>query len=134
VLFPAEVLRQRKGACLDYSVLLAALMERAGLRPLLVFVEGHAMIGAWLTPPEAAGLSVESPILADRRELEGLLAEGLVGVYNSTSFFGRRDWSLDKARQDARPYLQRFNFCLDVAAARPGRDGRPGITPINFTR
>ncbi|NQX12374.1 DUF4011 domain-containing protein [Microbacteriaceae bacterium VKM Ac-2855] len=44
---PAEVLDYRLGTCLDTSVVVAAALERVGIRPLLFVVEGHAFAGYW---------------------------------------------------------------------------------------
>jgi len=44
---PHEVLVGRLGTCLDTTVTLAAALERVGIRPLLVVVEGHAFLGYW---------------------------------------------------------------------------------------
>ena len=47
VLFPDEVLASCRGCCIDIATLTAAMLERAGLNPLIVLVQGHAYSGAW---------------------------------------------------------------------------------------
>ncbi|GAA0962131.1 DUF4011 domain-containing protein [Frigoribacterium faeni] len=44
---PHEVLVGRLGTCLDTTVTLAAALERVGIRPMLVVVEGHAFLAYW---------------------------------------------------------------------------------------
>ncbi|TCK21370.1 DUF4011 domain-containing protein [Pseudonocardia endophytica] len=44
---PGEVLDGRIGTCLDTVVTMAAVLEQAGVRPLLWVVEGHAFLGYW---------------------------------------------------------------------------------------
>ncbi|WP_369134104.1 AAA domain-containing protein [Modestobacter sp. I12A-02662] len=44
---PGEVLGERSGTALDVVLTLAAACERAGIRPLLWIVEGHAFLGHW---------------------------------------------------------------------------------------
>ncbi|GAA4129628.1 DUF3320 domain-containing protein [Nocardioides fonticola] len=44
---PTEVLEGGLGTCLDTTVVLAAALEQAGLRPLLWVIEGHAFLGYW---------------------------------------------------------------------------------------
>jgi hypothetical protein len=44
---PGEVLDGRIGTCLDTVVVMAAVLEQAGVRPLLWVVEGHAFLGYW---------------------------------------------------------------------------------------
>lgn len=49
-----QVLDDRFGTCLDTSVLYAAALEQAGLRPLLWLPDGHAFVGYWTV--EDAGI------------------------------------------------------------------------------
>jgi hypothetical protein len=44
---PAEVLDGRVGTCLDTTVVLAAALEQAGIRPLLWVLKSHAFLGYW---------------------------------------------------------------------------------------
>lgn len=44
---PMEVLEGRSGTCLDTTVVLAAALEAAGIRPLLWVLEGHALLAYW---------------------------------------------------------------------------------------
>ena len=48
----AEMFVGRVATCLDYSVLLAAVLEKAGLEPVLMIIPGHAMVGCWLLSRE----------------------------------------------------------------------------------
>lgn len=42
---PRETLREKRGVCLDFSCLVASVLEGMGLNPVLVFPPGHAMVG-----------------------------------------------------------------------------------------
>ena len=42
---PSETLREKRGVCLDFSCLVASVLEGMGLNPILVFPPGHAMVG-----------------------------------------------------------------------------------------
>lgn len=44
---PGEVLLDRVATCLDLVVVMAAVLEQAGVHPLLWLVEGHAFLGYW---------------------------------------------------------------------------------------
>lgn len=44
----ADTLAQRRGTCLDLSVLQAAVWEHVGLHPVIVLVPGHALLGCWM--------------------------------------------------------------------------------------
>ena len=52
---PAEVLDGRQGTSLDTTVVLAAALEQAGLRPLVFVVHGHAFLGYWRDEHSLAG-------------------------------------------------------------------------------
>jgi hypothetical protein len=45
VRLPGEAWRNRRANCIDSSVLIASVLERLGLRTLIVLVPGHAFIG-----------------------------------------------------------------------------------------
>ncbi|MEO7323927.1 MAG: hypothetical protein ABIW82_03780 [Dokdonella sp.] len=40
-----EVWRDRRANCIDSSILIAAVLERLGLRPFIILVPGHAFVG-----------------------------------------------------------------------------------------
>jgi hypothetical protein len=46
---PRELLIEKLGTCIDFSLLFASLMENLGLHPLIVVIDGHAFNGCWLT-------------------------------------------------------------------------------------
>ena len=48
VRMPEEVLKNRKGTCLDLAILFAACLEEVGFHSILVFIEGHAYSGFFL--------------------------------------------------------------------------------------
>ncbi len=45
-----KVLTEKTGTCLDTSLLMASCLEETGIYPVVVFLKGHSMVGAWLTP------------------------------------------------------------------------------------
>ena len=53
---PTDVLDGHTGTCLDTTVVLAAALEQAGIRPLLWVVEGHAFLGYWREPAALDGI------------------------------------------------------------------------------
>lgn len=59
---PDEVLRDnRQGTCLDTTVVYAAALEFAGLRPLLWLTDGHIFVGYWRTPDQGVDTSLTAP-------------------------------------------------------------------------
>ena len=45
---PADVLKDRKGTCIDLTLLFAALLEEVGLKPIIVVEYDHAFVGVFL--------------------------------------------------------------------------------------
>lgn len=45
-----KVLSEKLGTCIDTSLLMASCLEKIGINPIIVFFNGHALVGAWLTP------------------------------------------------------------------------------------
>jgi len=48
VLSPWQVITNRRGTCLDTTVLLAACFERIGLHSVVFLINGHAFVGFWI--------------------------------------------------------------------------------------
>ncbi len=53
--------------CRDTALLLAGVLEQAGLNPLLVLTKGHAFVGVWLQPVEFASLITDEAAALRRR-------------------------------------------------------------------
>lgn len=71
---PADILERKTGTCLDLTLLYAAVLEQAGLNPLVVLVEGHAFVGLWLKSEEFSTAVVDDmQVLRKRRDLEDLI-------------------------------------------------------------
>lgn len=114
VLFPDELLTSRRGCCIDIATLTAAMLERVGLNPVLLMVEGHAFAGVWLSEIQA-----RQPILRDAEVVAGAVRDGALLVWNSTSYFkGEDERGFETAEQDGLRYLSKFRYLLDVAACR----------------
>lgn len=45
---PEEVLKDKKGTCLDLAILYCACLEEVGFNPILVIIDGHAFAGFFL--------------------------------------------------------------------------------------
>lgn len=52
----SQVFQGRVGTCLDTALLFAAVLEQAGLNPVLILTRGYALCGVWLQPQEFAQL------------------------------------------------------------------------------
>ncbi len=76
---PGDVLTWRVATPLDAVVVLAAALERAGIRPLLWLAEGHSFLGYWREERSA-----ESAATTDVVPLVNLVDLGLVGLVETT--------------------------------------------------
>src|SRR6185437_14978108 len=71
---PSDVLERKTGTCFDLSLLYAAVLEQAGLNPVVVLTRGHAFVGLWLKQEEFSSAIIEDmQVLRKRRDLEDLL-------------------------------------------------------------
>jgi very-short-patch-repair endonuclease len=71
---PGDVAERRTGTCFDLTLLYAALLEQAGLNPLVVLTRGHAFVGLWLRAEEFSTAVVDDmQVLRKRRDLEDLI-------------------------------------------------------------
>ncbi|MBB2202325.1 DUF3320 domain-containing protein [Gluconacetobacter tumulisoli] len=70
---PSQVVDERLATCLDTTVLFAACLEAAGLRPLIVLTRGHAFAGFWLSQQDAGASIVQDlPAIRNRLKLDDL--------------------------------------------------------------
>jgi very-short-patch-repair endonuclease len=122
VSFPAQIVAERFGTCLDLALLFAACCERAGLHPLVLMHEGHAYTGCWLeerTFPEPAAEGADALQQVRKHETESLLT-----VFETTLVAGETPGVLADAERAAHAHLQTekpFRLALDVRRARIAR-------------
>lgn len=71
---PSQIESAKVATCLDSTLLLAAAFEQAGLNPLVVITQGHALVGLWLQPEDLSSVVVdEGEILRQRIPLNELI-------------------------------------------------------------
>lgn len=119
------VLEEKKGTCLDLSVLYCSCLESIGLNPLLVLVKGHAMAGCWLEM-ETFSDSLQYDVTAiTKRTAHGIDA---MSVVECTAFVAGRATDFDKSEKlaaDALSNAADFCFAVDIMRTRSG-----GIRPV----
>ncbi len=76
---PTQVLDERVGTCLDTVLTLAAVLEQAGIRPLLWIVTGHAFLGYWRQEESLANI-----VLTEAAAVVNLVDLGLIQVVETT--------------------------------------------------
>ncbi len=116
---PDAILEHRMGTCLDLVTLIAACLEQAGLNPLIIILEGHAVVGVWLIDrcfPDAAS---DDPIrLRKRVQLDEICLLEATGAAAAPPM----DFE-EAARAGARRIEngRDFEFAVDIKAARIAR-------------
>ncbi len=112
---------ERLATCLDTSLLLAAAWEQAGLHPVILFSEGHAFCGVWLTPKDF-GAVTEPDIVAVRKAIQ---AREFVAV-ETTLLTKRPTIGFEEAVGAGRARLSEqreheFVLAIDISRARSAR-------------
>jgi len=113
---PEHLLDRRLGTCMDTTTLLAACFEQAGLRPVVIFVEGHAFPGVWIVDK-----SFDEPVTPHASLLLNRISLGEFLVVESTAITKDPPPQFETARHQARLHLQkesRFLHAVDIRAAR----------------
>lgn len=112
---PDRILSERLGTCLDLACLSAAVLEQAGLHPLLLLTGNHAFVGLWLiedTFPEPVG---EDGLRVSKR-----VELGEILVFDPTRATDRRSTFRD-AVTAAKAHLSHsedIHFVIDVKTCR----------------
>ena len=71
---PSDILDRKTGTCFDLSLLYAAVLEQAGLNPVVVLTRGHAFVGIWLKHEEFSSAIVDDmQLLRKRRDMEDII-------------------------------------------------------------
>ena len=125
---PGQIVEGGLATCLDGALLFAAAIEQAGLFPVLVIVEGHAFVGAWLQPQEFATLLVpDAAALRKRVSLDELvLFETTLATGASPAGFARAVAAANRLIDEEREPT--FVVAVDVRRARMQR-----IRPLAMT-
>ena len=111
-----EIFDNKRGTCLDLSILLASLLEAVGLNPLLVLIPGHAFVGCWTVDiefPFATANLLETPEL-----LQAIQKDYLVLLNSTTLCDHTRLSKFEEAVAHAFHYVNQ-----QLAAVRQGRNG-----------
>jgi hypothetical protein len=112
------IMDQKLSTCLDLSLLYASCLEAIGINSILIFIKGHAFVGAWLiddTFPDAVN---DDYTLITKRTAEGINEILLV---ESTCMNLGNNVSFDEAVKSANYHLVKsddFLLFIDVKRSR----------------
>ncbi|MEM9296410.1 MAG: DUF4011 domain-containing protein, partial [Planctomycetota bacterium] len=121
VRFADRVLDAKQGACLDLALLLAGLWEQAGLHPLILIADGHALPAFWTTDQRFPDAALDDLGPADKRaQLDEIVPVEATRLTQPDSDFtgaveAARRWLHDKSN----------GLLLDVRRAREA-----GVRPL----
>ncbi|MCO4770654.1 MAG: DUF3320 domain-containing protein [Deltaproteobacteria bacterium] len=119
---PDQISREKLGNCLDITCLMAACLEQAGLHPVVLFLEGHALVGAWMVPSQFTGAAVDPLRIKKRAELaEMAVVEATALTDGNTSSFE----DAERAGLTALADIDRHRVAVDIKEARSR-----GIRPL----
>lgn len=123
------VLKTKMANCLEMSLLYASALEAMGIHPILVVIEGHAFVGAWLiddTFPDAVN---DDPSLLTKRMVRGI---NEIILIEATAMNEGNVPSFDEAIELAGNHfndLDKFLYFIDVHRSRFS-----GILPVPLRR
>ena len=123
VRFPSKIASTRLATCFDLALFAAAILESAGLHPIVVLTEGHATVGAWLTERTFA-----SPVVDELGRFTARIELTEIVVFDPTAATQDGVVPFESARGAALERLDdhgAFHAAIDVRRARLG-----GIAPL----
>lgn len=113
-----RILEGRVATCLDLTMLFCSCLEQAGLRPVVLFKEGHAWVGVWLH-----SASFPDPLLDDIQAVRKRVDSGEFLAFETTGVAQHhsRRLSLRVAFERGQVHLQEkdtFRYAVDIHRAR----------------
>lgn len=115
---PDRILEGRVATCLDLTMLFASCLEQAGLRPVVLFKEGHAWVGVWLH-----SACFQDPLTDDVQAVRKRVDSGEFLAFETTGIAQHhtRRMSLRIALERGHEHLQEndsFRYAIDIHRAR----------------
>lgn len=113
-----RILEGRVATCLDLTMLFSSCLEQAGLRPVVLFKEGHAWVGVWLH-----SACFPDPLLDDIQAVRKRVDSGEFLAFETTGVAQHhtRRLSLRIALERGQELLQEndtFRYAVDIHRAR----------------
>lgn len=113
-----RILEGRVATCLDLTMLFCSCLEQAGLRPVVLFKEGHAWVGVWLH-----SACFPDPLLDDIQAVRKRVDSGELLAFETTGVAQHhtRRLSLRIALERGQEHLQEkdsFRYAVDIHRAR----------------
>jgi very-short-patch-repair endonuclease len=115
---PDRIFEGRVATCLDLAMLFASCFEQAGLRPVVLFKDGHAWVGVWLHQT-----SFQDPLTDDVQAVRKRVDSGELLVFETTGVAKHQSQrpSLRIAMEHGNDHLldeSAFRYAVDIQRAR----------------
>lgn len=122
-----DIAKNRLSTCLDTALLFASCLEQAGLNPIVVLLEGHALVGLWLINHSFTSLT-----LTDPAELRNRLGLSDCILFETTLATSSTQISFEKAIREGKRRVseaeeEAFIYAIDIKQARSRN-----IHPLEF--
>ena len=115
-----KVLSEKLGTCIDTTLLMASCLEQVGICPIIVVLQGHTLVGAWLTPSVYGQTVCDDPSLLLKEMADGnhdvVLVETTCLTMSTPVSFESAVESASKRVRDE----QSFRYFIDVHRCRLG--------------
>ena len=119
VRLPSKIAETRLATCLDTALLFASCLEQAGLNGLVIFTQGHAFTGCWLSDDDLSSAVIyDAQALRKRCKLNELI------VFETTLCTSKPPTKFSLAKQEAEDKLENddaFVLAIDIKRARAAR-------------
>jgi len=130
---PATVLADGLATCLDITLLFAAAIEAVGLNPVIVMLEGHCLVGAWLVE-KTLGQVIEQ----DCSEIRKAISARELITFETTLATGRDPARFQDAVKAAAPSTSEakeneYQSAIDIGRARMAQI-RPLASHLNASQ
>ena len=118
---PGRIIGEGLATCLDSTLFLAAAFEAAGLNPVVLFSDGHAWVGVWISRKDFGDVT-EPDVVAVRKAVQ---AHEFVPI-ETTLLTRRPAIGFDRAVDEGRRRLSEsrdpeFVMAVDIARSRAAR-------------
>lgn len=116
VRLPGEIEKTKFATCLDSSLLFSALLELAGLNPLVILIDGHAYLGLWLSDE-----NYPSVLIDDKAYIENKVKANELILIESTFVTNKAKPSFEEALERGKHNLNaktKMFTAIDIRSAR----------------
>lgn len=113
-----DIAKNGLSTCLDTALLFASCLEQAGLNPIVVLLDGHALVGLWLIEQSFSSLTITDPAeLRNRLGLEDCILFETTLATNSNAVAFEKALAEGK-RKVSEDHEAGFVYAIDIRQAR----------------